>query len=287
MGGDRVFMKNKYVLTYEMKILYCPDVDLNLACKELNLSTLQFMLYDGDREDLNNGFELYPNEVTTIAESILMGKVGYELDSKQMEWIEKYETRLKKDISLILNKTVTYNYFILKLQLLGFNESVAREIVYHYYKQMEENRKVAHPQIFLKNINLLLKQKIFWVKKDLEHEMIAEEAFLRKVIKSKFEQQYKFSFDTLYKDEYMNLLKKGIVHTLMQFNLHQSYLVKKKQQVTNLVPYVLKVYRLQIKNILNNIYEKYYNVTPNTGFIEDLLNQMESAIRLYIAISFK
>ena len=87
MGGDLVFMKNKYVLTYEMKILYCPDVDLNLACKELNLSTLQFMLYDGDREDLNNGFELYPNEVTTIAESILMGKVGYELDSKQMEWM--------------------------------------------------------------------------------------------------------------------------------------------------------------------------------------------------------
>ena len=71
------------------------------------------------------------------------------------------EELLKKDISLILNKDISYNYFVLKLQLLGFEEQMAKDIVYHYYKQLEQKQEVAHPQVFLKKINTLLRQKYF------------------------------------------------------------------------------------------------------------------------------
>lgn len=279
-------MKSKYVLTYEMKILYCPDMDLNLACKELNLETLQFRLYDGNRNDLKTGFELYPNEVTSIAENILMGKIGYELDKKQMDWLEKYENRLKKDISLLLNKTISYNYFILKLQLLGFPEHVAKDIVAHYYEEIGRNAIVAHPQIFLKNINQLIKRKIFWVKKDLERELSVEEIFLRKMVKMKLNQQYKFSFE-IYKEEYRNILQKGIVSSLIQYNLTPSYLVKTRHPVTNLVPSVLIVYKTQLSKLLEHIYTDVYYITPNKGFIDDLLYQMELCVRMYIAMCFK
>ncbi len=277
----------KYVLTYEMKILYCPDIEMNLSCKELNLSTLQFRLYAGNRSDLFAGFELSAEDVTSVARDILMGKIGYELAEKQMTWLQKFEELLKKDISLILNKDISYNYFVLKLQLLGFEEQMAKDIVYHYYKQLEQKQEVAHPQVFLKKINTLLRQKAFWVKKDLWKEMDAETTFFQGVIGTKLEQQYKFSFDKMYKDDYIEVLKTGIIHTLLLYNLTPSYLVRKKQAVTDLVPYVLSVYKYYMRNILNNICINTFHITPNKGFIDDLLYQMEMIVRVYVAIYFK
>ena len=79
---DIILRNEKIVLTYEMKILYCPDIEMNLSCKELNLSTLQFRLYAGNRSDLFTGFELSAEDVTSVARDILMGKIGYELAEK-------------------------------------------------------------------------------------------------------------------------------------------------------------------------------------------------------------
>ena len=278
-------MKEKYVLTYELRILYCPDVQLNLMCKEFNLSNFQFTLFDGDRSDLETGFELYPNEINTIASDILMGKIGYELSQKQMNWLEKYEEKLKDDISLILNKKVTYNYFILKLRLLGFKEEIAKEMVSNYYRMIESNKKVQHPQIFLKNINKFLSKKIFWVTNNLEKEKNIEYTFFEKVIESKFELGYKFSFDQLYKEQYLNMEKNGIVNTLLQFTQKPSYLVRKKYQVTNLVPYVTKVYKNILKQIITDIYAKYHLI-PNESFIDDITKQIIAAARLYISLYF-
>ena len=279
-------MRTKYVLTYDLKILYCQDIDLNLSCKELDLSNLQFHLYDGSKEDLNYGFELNPNEVNVIASEILMGKVGYILSDKNMLWLEKFEEMLKRDMTLLLNKKVSYTYFILKLQLLGFGEDIAKDIVMNYYYSLERGEKVAHPQVFLKNINRLLKQKIFWVPMNFDKEEILEYKFLQEIIETKQDMMYKFSFDQMYRDRYMDICKKGIVHKLLEFNTHPSYMVRKKQNISNLVPFTIQEYNKLIKKMMINIYNKKY-LNVNTGFIQDTLKHMEVIIRLYISLNFK
>lgn len=278
-------MQSKYVLTYEMKILYCQDVNLNLTCKELNLETLQFRLYDGDREDLETGFELNPNDVNLIASEILMGKVGYSLSDDKMKWLEKFETLLKSDMKLLLNKKVAYSYFILKLQLLGFSEDIAKDIMYQYYENLLNKKKIAHPQVLLKNINHLIKCKIFWVPMNLDKEEEKEYQFLEKVIQSKLDMMYKFSFDQMYSDQYLFLCKHGLVNKLLDFNTHPSYLVRRKQPITNLVPYILDEYSKIIHKLMIDIYTKRF-LNINEGFIQDTIKHMETYIRQYISVIY-
>lgn len=278
-------MQSKYVLTYEMKILYCQDMNLNLTCKELNLETLQFRLYDGDREDLETGFELNPNDVNLIASEILMGKVGYSLSDDKMKWLEKFETLLKLDMKLLLNKKVAYSYFVLKLQLLGFSENISKDIMYQYYENLLNKKKVAHPQVLLKNINHLIKCKIFWVPMNLDKEEEKEYQFLEKVIQSKLDMMYKFSFDQIYSDQYLFLCKHGLVNKLLDFNTHPSYLVRRKQPITNLVPYILDEYSKIIHRLMMDIYTKRF-LNTNEGFIQDTIKHMETYIRQYISVIY-
>lgn len=279
-------MQSKYVLTYELKILYCQDIDLNFSCKELNLSTLQFHLYDGNKKDLNTGFELNPEEINNIAQEILMGKTGYVLSDKKMEWLEKFETLLKSNMKLLLNKNVAYTYFILKLQLLGFSEEVAKDIVSNYYTNIENNQKVVHQQIFLKNINKYLKEKIFWVPNNLEKEELKEYQFLEKVINSKLEMMYKFSFDQLYREQYLFLLKTGIFNTFINYNLYPSYLIRQKHAVIDLIPYMFTEYEKIITKLMTDIYNKNY-LAINTGFIQDTIQHMEKILRFYLSFNYK
>lgn len=280
-------MNTKYVLTYDLKILYCQDIDLNLACKELNLETLQFRLYDGKREDLYTGFELNPNEVNVIAKKILMGKIGYELSEEKMKWLIKFEDLLKTNISLILNKKVAYSYFILKLQLLGFAEGISQDIIDFYYQNLEQNKPVAHPQIFLKRINELIKHKILWIPNNLEHEETIETNFLKDVIYSKLDTMYKFSFDKQYGDVYLNnICKNGIVHKILEYNMHPSYLVRKKRSALNLIPFLFSEYELTIENLMKTIYTNNY-MNINYGFITDTIKHMETYLRLYISTNYK
>ena len=278
-------MQSKYVLTYEMKILYCQDMNLNLTCKELNLETLQFRLYDGDREDLETGFELNPNDVNLIASEILMGKVGYSLSDDKMKWLEKFETLLKLDMKLLLNKKVAYSYFVLKLQLLGFSENISKDIMYQYYENLLNKKKVAHPQVLLKNINHLIKCKIFWVPMNLDKEEEKEYQFLEKVIQSKLDMMYKFSFDQIYSDQYLFLCKHGLVNKLLDFNTHPSYLVRRKQPITNLVPYIFDEYSKIIHRLMIDIYTKRF-LNTNEGFIQDTIKHMETYIRQYISVIY-
>ncbi len=174
--------KSKYVLTYDLKILYCPNVQLKNICKELNLMTYEFSQFEGKESDIDNGYEIAANTVKGIADKIIMGKVGNELPEKEMKWIQDYEKLLREDISLITNRELTFNYLILKLALAGFSLDVAKNIVVHYYTNIIHQHDVPHPQIFLNEINNVLKNKTFWVKFDLQKEEISEYLFIKKVL---------------------------------------------------------------------------------------------------------
>lgn len=278
-------MSSKYVLTYDLKILYCSNIQLSSNCKELNLSNFNFFQYDGDIKDMDCGFDLHSEEVESIAKDILNGKIGRELPKRDMNWIVKYETRLKNDMSILLNKQITYNYFVLKLRLLGFNSEFATEMMSDYYKKIDKGLNVPHQQILLRNINKFLAGKTLWVKSDLTDELKLEKEFFQKVINNKFKLGYMFSFDEKHKKEYLKLCENGIINSLIKYNQNPSLLVRKKHNISNLVPYILKVYLEEVEKILIEIYEKKHSQL-NEVFIKDLLKQIESYAKLYITLNY-
>ena len=72
--------KSKYVLTYDLKILYCPNMQIRTACKELNLMTHEFSQFEGNLAALDNGFEIAASSVKNISDNILLGKVHSRTD---------------------------------------------------------------------------------------------------------------------------------------------------------------------------------------------------------------
>ena len=69
---------------------------------------------NGNISILTNSYQLNNDEVEDIIQNVLMGEIGDELPDENMQWIINFENLLKDDPSLITNRELTFNYFILK-----------------------------------------------------------------------------------------------------------------------------------------------------------------------------
>ena len=97
---------------------------------------------------------------------------------------------------------------------------------------------------------------------------------------------YKFSFDQLYREQYLFLLKTGIVNTFINYNLYPSYLIRQKHAVIDLIPYMFTEYEKIITKLMTDIYNKNY-LAINTGFIQDTIQHMEKILRFYLSFNYK
>lgn len=278
--------KSKYVLTYDLKILYCPNIQLKNICKELNLMTYEFSQFEGKESAIDNGYEIAANTVKNIADKIIMGKVGNELPEKEMKWIQDYERLLREDLSLITNRELTFNYLILKLALAGFSLDVAKNIVVHYYTNIINQNDVPHPQIFLNEINNVLKNKTFWVKFDLQKEEISEYLFIKKVLKARERIGYTFSFDELFRTEYLNLASDGVATSLIKYNQQPSYLVTHKMSLNEQMPLVLSVYKKIIWGLIVKAYTEMGKPVDEL-IAKGLVKDMTNILKLYMTIHSK
>lgn len=275
--------KSKYVLTYDLKILYCPNMQIRTACKELNLMTHEFSQFEGNLAALDNGFEIAASSVKNISDNILLGKVGNELPEREMKWIQDYEALLREDISYITNRELAFNYFILKLALAGFSLDMAKNIVVNYYTKIIHKMEVPHPQIFLNEINNVLKRKIYWVKYDLRHAEEAEYKFIKKVLRARDKIGYTFSFDELFRAEYLNVIDDGVARALIEYNQTPSYLVTKKLSLNEQMLLVLNVYKRIIWGLLVKAYQdtgRNIDEVIAKGIVKDMTN----TLKLYLMI---
>ena len=278
--------KSKYVLTYDLKILYCPNMQIKNVCKELNLLTYEFSQYEGKESAIDNGYEIAANMVKGIADKIIMGKVGNELPEKEMKWIQDFERLLRDDISLITNRELTFNYLILKLALAGFSLDVAKNIVVAYYSNIINKNEVPHPQVFLNEINNVLKNKTFWVKFDLQKEEITEYLFIKKVLKARDRIGYTFSFDELFRNEYLNLAGDGVATALIKYNQQPSYLVTHKLSLNEQMPLVLSVYKKIIWGLIVKAYTEMGRPVDEI-IAKGLIKDMTNTLKLYMTIHSK
>lgn len=272
-----------FFLTYDLKILYCPNLQLSSTCKELNIETHAFSQFDGNLGIISNSYPLENDEVENIISNVLTGKIGDELPSENMNWLINFENLLKEDSSLITNRELTFNYFILKFILMGFSPNKAKDIVVNYYEHIIREEDVPHPQILLNQINKFLTYKKFWVKYDIKNEKLKEFKMMKKIIKAKQELGYQFKFEPLFKQEYLDLIKYSFVPQLIKFNQEESYLVKDKIDLNTLIPFITQVYQEILLGIIYKICET-DNITYDETFFNNLLKEMTSVLKLYLTI---
>lgn len=272
-----------FFLTYDLKILYCPNLQLSNSCKELNIDTHAFSQFDGNLSIISNSYPLKNDEVEEIIENVLTGKIGDELPKENMQWIITFENLLKEDPSLITNRDLAFNYLILKFVLMGFTPDKAKDIIINYYEHIIREEEVPHPQILLNQINRFLTYKKFWVKFDIRNEKLKEFKMMKKIIKAKQELGYKFKFEPLFKQEYLDLIRYSFVPQLILFNQSESYLVKEKVDLNTLIPYITQVYQEILLGIIYKICET-DNITFDETFFNNLLKEMTSVLKLYLTI---
>lgn len=273
-----------YFLTYDLKILFCPNIQLSTTCKEINVDTHLFSQFDGSVDTVLNAYPIDKDDVNPMINNVLTGKIGDELPQAQMDWIITFENLLKEDASIITNRDLAFNYFILKFILMGFSPDFAKDLVINYYEHIIRDENVPHPQVLLNQINKFLAYKKFWVKCDIRTEKMREFKMMKKIMKAKKEMDYKFNFDLYCKKEYLELIRHSIVPVLIKFNQKESYLVREKLDLNSAIPYVTQVYQEILLGIINKICEM-DNIPFDEPFVNNLLKEMTGTVKLYLTIN--
>lgn len=277
-------IESKYLLTYDLKILYSPNVQLALTCKELDLETLEFSHFDGDLDILYSCYELEPDKVDLIVKNILNGDIGNELDNNEMSWIQAFEHQLNQDKQILENTKLVFNYLILKLKLLGFKEEESKNIVISYFRYKKEGLKVPKVEKFIESINRKLRKKRFWICEDLYDEKDFELKFVRTILMYKTKLQSKFDFK-MFKDEYLKVCEKSFINKIYNFNATPSYLVKRPLDISDQKQYLLYTYKSHIAGIIQYLVGKeFQHLAHDEMFLNVLIDDMSSVLKLYLTI---
>lgn len=277
-------IESKYLLTFDLKILYSPNVKLALTCKELDLETLEFSHFDGDLDILYSCYELEADKVDLIVKNILNGEIGTELNSKDMYWLQTFENQLSQDRQLLKNNKLVFNYLILKLRLLGFKEMDAKNIVISYFQYKKDGLKIPKVEKFIDAINKKLRKKRFWICDDLYEEKELELKFIRTVLMYKTKLNHKFDF-RMFKDEYLKVCEKSFINKIYNFNTTPSYLVKRPLDISDQKQYLFYTYKSHIAEILQYLVEKDFpNLANDEMFINVLIDDMSTVLKLYLTI---
>lgn len=274
--------KNKYILTFDFRILYCPSMISGLSCKELNPETLDFNYYEGNTS-ISHCYELNPQRVEQVVKEIFNGKIGYSLRKDEIDWLEKCDKLLKREPKLLQNDRLMFNYCILKLRLLGFLEEEAVEITKLYFRAV----KISDVQIpsfteFISIIDNIMKKKKFWVCVETLEEKDLEIQFLRKILSNKLQLKHNFNFNS-FKEEYLLLCSKSFFHRLSSYNQSPSYLVKEPLKLSDQKSYLFYLQEIYISDLIRSIVEyEFRSLSHETLFLSKLKKDLISTFRLYI-----
>lgn len=277
-------IESKYYLTFDLRILYCPNPKLALSCKELNQESLEFTYYEDDLDILDTSYELEADNIDVLVKKILNGEIGTELPLKEMNWIKLFESELKRNECLLNNDNLMFNYLVLKFRLLGFNDDFAKDIVLTYFKYKRENRYIPSLKNFIKCIDKKLSNKVFWICNDLQNEENIEYEFLKTVLSNKSKLHNKFDFN-IFKDQYLKVCEKSFIPKIIKFNETPSYLIKSPMDISDQKHYLMIVYNMNISRIIHYLIDnEYKNLAQDERFIRILINDMSSILRLYLKI---
>lgn len=277
-------MAVKYVLTFDFRIIYCKNINLKIGLKELNFDNFSFIPYDEDPSVIDYGYEVNTNDVQYIINTVFNSKIGYQLQNKEMLWLETFENKLKKDSNILNNKKLTFNYLILKLLLIGFSEEMAIDIIKRYYESIEENLEVPNIINVINKVNEFINKKQYWVSNTIYENQATEINFLTKVLSAKRISKFNFDFND-YKDEYFRLCYNSLIMDNYNYNSKHSYLVTNPKNLNAQKEYLLQIYSSTIGMLLNHLIQtEFMDFYSEDRFINMLVLEMKKVIDTFLSV---
>lgn len=282
--------ESKYFLTYDFKILYCPNINLKLSTKELNLDDLKFVKYNGNLNIIEIFFDIKSDTVNTIVDDVVKSKFGHELSKNDMEWIQKIEKALKVNSDIYENNHLMFNYYILKMRLAGFTEELAIAFTKNYFNNLNKKNEMDNLTSVKDSINILnniIKTKEIWIGNNIYSYTKLEEEFLRTVLDYKKKLSFQFNFD-IFKQDYLDIIQNSFIIYIYEYNKVPSYLVKNTKSILNNRSYIemlLDIYNRIIMGILQYILnEDEYESFKYDGhkFLNTLIVDMCDTVKLYL-----
>ncbi|NLZ34246.1 MAG: hypothetical protein GX889_04930 [Clostridiales bacterium] len=275
---------SRYMLTNDFKILYWPNTELKLSCKEFDFKTMKFEKYQGNVDLLEYYYEIDKNNLDSLIKGLFQSKIGFELPKKEMDWIINVENLMSKKKEILNNKKLMFNYCVLKLKLAGFKEDVALDFTKNQFSNEEVVKDYPNHLYLIKNVNKLINSRAFWINHEVLTNNEIELSFLRLIFDYKIRLGSKFDF-TIFKSQYLDLIKDSFIPKLINYNSTKSYLVKKPMPLKNQVEYIFQSYQYLIVELINYLLNKEYDeLLSQEYFIRTLINDLMDVLSLYIEI---
>ncbi|EGT3643715.1 TPA: hypothetical protein ACSVPQ_002779 [Clostridioides difficile] len=277
--------ESEYFLTFDLDILYCPNKELKLSCKKLNLQNLVFENYSGNIDNIDSNYKIKAKDVNAIVNKVFKNEIGTELAYEDMSWIKEFETTFVINNKLTSSEEkIIFNYFILKLMLLGFSQDMAKDIVVSYKLSIEKNCTSIDFLSFINALDMKLKNKKFWVNFNMSYEKDLECEFINMMFTYKEKLENRFDF-TVFKDNYLNVCKKSIVKKMYDFNSKSSYLVKNPLSIEKQEKYLLYEYKSTIAGVIKYLVtNEYPKLAVESRFLDYIIEEMVSVVKLYLKI---
>lgn len=278
---------SKYLLSSDFKILYLPNSELKLSCKEFDFKSMNFKNYEGNIKFLDYYYEIDKDFLNDLMEKLLQGEIGIELDKKEMELLVKLEDMIhtKKEISN--NKQIMFNYCVLKMKLAGFPEKVALAFIKNQF--FNESRVNGYPNILvlIDNINSLLNKRKFWINKDSLNYVDIEKSFIKTVFDYKIKLKSNFSF-SMFKSQYVDIIKDSFVPKLVNFNETKSYLVEKPTKLETQKKHLYNSFKYVITGIIDDLLKTdYTSLSSQEYFIHELIDYLSDEFNLYVEMQLQ
>lgn len=265
---------NKYFLTQDLEILYCPSLKLTKTCRVLNVETFEFVEFRGEFT-LEKYYRLNDDDISYIVNNILNSKIGHELNEKELDWILSFEKYKKENKNI--SKRLLFNYLILKLKLIGFSDNLSKDVALKFL-----NMDGFNAANFLKAINLIISKKEIWIPISSDSKKYLDERFLIKVFTQKEELSYEFNFD-VFKDEYFNLLSNSFLSEIVKFNKKKSYLNKKILMIKESKEDLKDIYRYNILGIVEYVVNSKFQRTDDI-FVNVLIDELMLVVDEYLEV---
>ena len=273
---------NKYFLSFNFEIFYYPNINFKFSLKKFDFEDNTFKNYNEDINIDKETYSLSNDELNFIMKEVLRNDIGHELMPKHMAWLKKFEEQYKRNNSIIKNNNLLFNYLVLKLLIIGFSEDIAKKFSTKYIYELNNYNKTISPLDFIRNINILISRKKFWIPFNIEDAVEKELNFIQEIISLKNEHSTHFNFK-LFDDNYLLLCKDALVQSLIDFNSTKSYLVKDVLPVEEQLDYIILVYNKIIGDCLNNY--KFYDIGDKNifdKFKSQLLHNISELIKIYV-----
>ena len=275
---------SRYLLTFDLKILYCPNIKIRVSCKELDLETLEFSKYRGNIDDIDTSYPINVNEIEKIVKYIINGEFRNGIKTDYIEWLEMYEKALSDNPNLINDNKLAFNYLVLKYHLLGFPKNEAIDMVKFYFALKIKNYNIPPIEEVISILNNKINTTKYWIPNTIQEFKYLELDYLRTVFKDRLKYKYDFDFNFV-RENYLKVCSLSFIKSIYQFNKEPSYLVRTPLDMKEQKKYIINNYRTIIVGIIQYLLENEFpQLNTDDKFLNSLITELTNTVDTYLSV---